>query len=184
MEKSVRECSAFDDFSIFANSVLCEHAANKSKIADYDSDIKSAAGAFVNESAQAFGLEPLDGEGGDKTFRAYSSVHNQNTVVLGFGLGRKRACAVGADNRIDRASSRNDLNSLVGELSALWQVSTNVIFKLIRKAFNVYDPSFTDKLSALTCSQPFTARDVVSDLAVYVRAKYLNGARYYARNDR
>ncbi len=184
MEKSVRECSAFDDFSIFANSVLCEHAANKSKIADYDSDMKSAAGAFVNESAQAFGLEPLDGEGGDKRFELIRPFIIKILLYLDLGLDVNALAPLARIIESTALHPETDLNSLVGELSALWQVSTNVIFKLIRKAFNVYDPSFTDKLSALTCSQPFTARDVVSDLAVYVRAKYLNGARYYARNDR
>lgn len=45
---------------------------------------------------------------------------------------------------------------------------------VIEKNFNVYDSYFCDRVEQLTKSHPMTAKDVLCDLSVYIKIKYLS----------
>lgn len=164
--------------SVLANSILANYVIHDEK--NFDSECNSSADvkAFVSESVQALSLYPLDADVVEKRFELIRPFIIKILLYLDLGLDVNELAPLARITETLALHPEIDLNSLVDELSELWQTSPNAIFKLIRKAFNVYDPSFTDKISSLTCSQPFTARDVVSDLAVYVRKMHLSGLQY------
>lgn len=158
--------------TLFANSVLAKYIIHDTpNDSDYDSDLKCAAAAFADESAQALCLIPLDREATERRYELIRPFIIKILLYLDLGLEVNELAPLARITETLALHPETDLNAVIAELSALWQVSSDAVVKLIRKAFNVYDPAFTDKLSCLTCSQPFTARDVVSDLAVYIRAK-------------
>ncbi|MDE6028939.1 MAG: hypothetical protein K2F90_01300 [Clostridiales bacterium] len=55
--------------------------------------------------------------------------------------------------------------------------TVDAVTRIIEKNFNVYDNYFCERVMALTGSHPMTAKDVLCDIGVYVRAKYMSQAR-------
>lgn len=50
--------------------------------------------------------------------------------------------------------------------------TVDAVTRIIEKYFNIYDNYFYDRVTALTKSNPMTAKDVLCDLSVYVRFKF------------
>lgn len=51
--------------------------------------------------------------------------------------------------------------------------TVDAVTRIIEKYFNVYNNYFCERVMSLTGSHPMTAKDVLCDLSVYIRAKYL-----------
>lgn len=49
------------------------------------------------------------------------------------------------------------------------------IKKTVERAFDPFDPELTAKVARLTGTEPFTSRDIIYDLSLYVRKKYIGG---------
>lgn len=54
--------------------------------------------------------------------------------------------------------------------------SSDSVTHVIEKYIKIYDNDFYDRVVTLTKSHPMTAKDVLSDLSVYIRVKYMSRA--------
>ena len=55
------------------------------------------------------------------------------------------------------------------------ETDIETIKKTVERAFDPFDPELTAKVARLTGTEPFTSRDIIYDLSLYVRKKYIGG---------
>lgn len=68
----------------------------------------------------------------------------------------------------------------IAVFAAKHNATTDSIDHIIEKNFKIYDPAFVERVTALTKSNPFTPKEVLSDIAVYVRKHYAVGGMLHA----
>ena len=62
---------------------------------------------------------------------------------------------------------------VIEDFAKTHDATVDAVTRIIEKYFNIYDNYFCERVMALTGSHPMTAKDVLCDLSVFVRAKYL-----------
>ncbi|MCH5155494.1 MAG: hypothetical protein J1F69_02720 [Clostridiales bacterium] len=70
-----------------------------------------------------------------------------------------------------------DLEYVIEDFAKTHYSTVDAVTRIIEKYFNIYDNVFCERVMLLTESHPFTAKDVLCDLSVFVRAKYLEAGR-------
>ncbi len=65
------------------------------------------------------------------------------------------------------------LEYVIEDFAKTHAATVDAVARIIEKHFNIYDNYFCERVMALTGSHPMTAKDVLCDLSVYIRAKYL-----------
>ncbi|MDE6200908.1 MAG: hypothetical protein K2M47_03415 [Clostridiales bacterium] len=65
------------------------------------------------------------------------------------------------------------LEYVIDDFAKTHAATVDAVTHIIEKYFNIYDNYFCERVISLTGSHPMTAKDVLCDLSVYVRAKYL-----------
>lgn len=65
------------------------------------------------------------------------------------------------------------LEYVIEDFAKTHVATVDAVTRVIEKNFNIYDNYFCERVMALTGSHPMTAKDVLCDLSVYIRAKYL-----------
>lgn len=65
------------------------------------------------------------------------------------------------------------LEYVIEDFAKTHVATVDAVTRIIEKYFNIYDNYFCERVMALTGSHPMTAKDVLCDLSVYIRAKYL-----------
>ena len=70
-----------------------------------------------------------------------------------------------------------DLESVIEDFAETHESTVDTVTRIIEKYFNVYDSYFCERVYSLTNSQPLTAKDVLCDISVFVRAKFMCEAR-------
>ena len=66
-----------------------------------------------------------------------------------------------------------DLESVIADFAKTHETTVDAVTRIIEKYFNVYDSYFCERVYSLTKSQPLTAKDVLCDISVFVRAKFM-----------
>ncbi|MCH5154232.1 MAG: hypothetical protein J1F71_03370 [Clostridiales bacterium] len=66
-----------------------------------------------------------------------------------------------------------DLESVIEDFAKTHDTTVDAVTRIIEKYFNVYDSYFCERVYSLTKSQPLTAKDVLCDISVFVRAKFM-----------
>lgn len=76
---------------------------------------------------------------------------------------------------IEILSLRPDLSLdyVIEDFAKMHATNVDSVMRIIEKYFNIYNNYFCERVMALTNSHPMTAKDVLCDLSVFVRAKYL-----------
>lgn len=135
---------------------------------------------FEREMLQAFSLTPLD----DKSAPVRAErIRLLILKVIGYlrlkVSGRSKAVLA----RLIETLALNpelEIRVIFDELAKHLGTTPKAISKIVEKSFFIYDDEFYDRVCKLTCTQPLSAREVLSDIAVYVRIKYFKGL-YYAQ---
>lgn len=70
-------------------------------------------------------------------------------------------------------------DEVVSEFAEAHGANKSSVFAIIDSCFNVYDMKFIKRVTDLTESSPFTARDVLYDLATYIRKQYFVGELHH-----
>lgn len=65
------------------------------------------------------------------------------------------------------------LEYVIEDFAKTHAATVDAVTRIIEKYFNIYDNYFCERVMTLTGSHPMTAKDVLCDLSVFVRAKYL-----------
>lgn len=65
------------------------------------------------------------------------------------------------------------LEYVIEDFAKSHAATVDAVARIIEKYFNIYDNYFCERVMALTESHPMTAKDVLCDLSVYIRAKYM-----------
>ena len=66
-----------------------------------------------------------------------------------------------------------DLETVIEDFADTHDTTVDAVTRIIEKYFNVYDSYFCERVYSLTKSQPFTAKDVLCDISVFIRAKFM-----------
>lgn len=66
------------------------------------------------------------------------------------------------------------LEEVISDFAKTHSATVNSVTHVIEKYFNIYDNYFYERVVALTESHPMTAKDVLCDLSVFIRAKYMS----------
>lgn len=66
------------------------------------------------------------------------------------------------------------LEDVISDFADTHSATIDSVTHVIEKHFNIYDNYFYDRVTALTGSHPMTAKDVLCDLSVFVRAKFMS----------
>ena len=158
--------------SIFDNSVLAKYVFRGDAESGEGSEDISEEAAFECEAAQALRLEPMDCDFPDARFELIRPFIIKTLVYLCNDLNTTAIAPVARVIETLALHPEIEVARAISELAEFWGTNADRVSKHIGKVLNVYDPKFIDKFTALTCTNPFTARDAICDLAVYVRTKY------------
>ncbi|MDE6401951.1 MAG: hypothetical protein K2L54_04985 [Clostridiales bacterium] len=74
------------------------------------------------------------------------------------------------------------LNELIDNFAKAHGATSDSVMRIVEKCIDVYDEDQIMRITRFTQSRPMTVKDVVCDLAVYVRAKYFDGRGYNERH--
>ncbi|MDE6293289.1 MAG: hypothetical protein K2L88_01550, partial [Clostridiales bacterium] len=66
------------------------------------------------------------------------------------------------------------LEDAIADFAKTHSTTVDAVARIIEKNFNIYDNYFFDRVVALTHSHPMTAKDVLCDLSVYIRLKFMS----------
>lgn len=132
-------------------------------------DFEKAVEVFEKESAQSFSIpEPSD------MIRIEPLRTFIIKLLLSFGvIPRSNALAVVA-RLTELLVIHPDIamDKLIADFAKSHSTDKNTVSRMIEKCFDVYDDNFMTKVTALTQSHPNTAKDILCDIAVYIRAMY------------
>lgn len=68
-----------------------------------------------------------------------------------------------------------ELEYVINEFAETHGTKYAKVNRMIEKSLDAYDVEFVKRVTELTCSQPLTSKDILCDLAVFVRLKYFDG---------
>lgn len=161
--------------SIFSRTALDGYIdSDKNSPFDHVDRYKSAINAFVNESRAAFAL----GCGRSNSAKRYEDPHTYIVkLLLAIGLlPRNNGFAVIA-KLVETLCMcpQIGLNVAITRFAQAHGATAEAVTRIIEKNINVYDAKFIRRLTCITQSAPMTVKDVICDLAVYVRARYFDG---------
>lgn len=71
-----------------------------------------------------------------------------------------------------------DINRLIEDVTQKIGIGRSAVIHMIERCFDVYDQSVADRITYLTSTKPVTAKDAMCDIALFVRTRFYNGARY------
>lgn len=149
-----------------------------SDIQSYESNMRAATEAFEKECVQALSLAPCDNE---MLFSRYETVRPYVIKTLLFiGLLPTDRLFVLLARMIELLALRPDadVSALISNEAEATSLEYGSVVRNIDKAVNVYDDFIRDRITYLTRSAPFSARDAIYDLALYVRTKFYGGGFY------
>lgn len=69
-----------------------------------------------------------------------------------------------------------ELDTVICDFARSHYSSVRTVERMIDKGFCIYDQQFYERITHLTESAPMTSKDVLCDLALFVRLKYINEA--------
>lgn len=80
---------------------------------------------------------------------------------------------------IETLSCRPDLSvdEAIDRFSDIHDTNSAAIMRIIDKNLNVYNADLYDRTESITDSRPMTSKDVLCDLALFVRLKYMSYGR-------
>lgn len=65
------------------------------------------------------------------------------------------------------------LEYVIEDFAKTHATTVDSVTRIIEKYFNIYDSYFCERVMAVTGSHPMTSKDVLCDLGVYIRAKFM-----------
>ena len=164
--KNEEKVVSVDKKSRFVDSVLSEYVFG-------DMGYQKAAHAFRRECSALFALSV-----GDGLVERREDMRNYIVkLLLYLGLlPRDNGFAVAA-RLIETAAIRADLEleSIIDGFASAHGADRAAVERIIEKKFDPYDAELVDRVTTLVGTQPFTAKDVLCDIAVFVRLKYYDG---------
>ncbi len=118
-----------------------------------------------------------------KTVFLSESLYRISILKILIDLGLKNENHIAVIARIIEISAYNrdvTLEQAIKILANRLGATESAINHIIDKNFNVYDSEFFARISAITRSQPFTAKDALCDLSVCIRKNYVIGGMFRA----
>lgn len=133
-----------------------------------------AAEAFEAESARALTLENDTGT----TPHRIESVRPLIIKILtyiGFLPTKQIKSIVAKVIELLAIDPEVDLDRFYAIAAERSETDAETIKRTVERAFDPFDPELTEKIMRLTGTEPFTSRDMIYDLSLYVRKKYIGG---------
>ncbi len=144
----------------------------------YESSAREALSAFETECVQALSLAPCDNE---MLFSRYEMIRPFIIKTLLFvGMLPTDKSFVLLARIIEMLAVRPDadISVLIRNEATQTKIEKSTVIRNIDRALNVYDEFTRDRITYLTKTAPFSARDAIYDLAQYVRTKFYGGGIY------
>ena len=142
---------------------------------EYAEIFESAVNAFANEARVAF--EISSNKVGDNVKRYASPRAFIIKLMLAIGLlPHDNSFAVIA--KLVETLCLNPqirLNDAIMRFAEAHGSTVDAVTRAIEKSLDAYDEKLIQRVTAFTQSRPMTAKDIICDIAVYVRAKYIDG---------
>lgn len=149
-------------YAISADSVRCETEVidalsafrrETSVILRFDSPIHAIFGAFRQESLKTYILKLL-------LFLGISPTGNGLAVLA---------------RLVEVLTMHPELTPdyVITDFAKTHRTNFDGVMHIIEKRFNIYDVDFYDRVTAITESHPMTPKDVLCDLSVCIRVKYM-----------
>ena len=151
--KNTRDDGTASTYAETDNNAISAFRRESSVILDFGSPTYSLHGAFRQEAIKTYVIKVL-------LFVGTSPTGNGLAVLA----------------RLTEVSALHpelSLEYVIEDFAKTHATTVDAVTRIIEKYFNVYDNYFCERVMALTGSHPMTAKDVLCDLSVYVRAKYL-----------
>lgn len=159
--------------SRLGRSVVGNYARNNSS--DFGERYKNAVAAFRRETSVILDFGgPLDSLLG--TLR-YESVKMYIIKVLLFVGTPPTGNGLAVLARLIEVLTIHPeipLEEVISDFAKTHAATVDSVTHIIEKYFNIYDNYFFNRVVALTKSHPMTAKDVLCDLSVYIRLKFIN----------
>lgn len=162
--------------SVLKRSVLWDHISVENsaddRVFNWKSDFKKSAEAFRRETISSLSIVSVDNEA--LTYK-YEHLRPFILKTLLFVNLSDDCRTVGLMARIIEILAVHpelELNYVMEHIAATAGVGYDSVSKLVDRYFNIYDNKIYDRVCFLTCTGPFTAKDAICDLALYVRAKF------------
>ena len=149
-----------------------------SSVERHESAMRDAVEAFESECVQALSLAPVDSE---QLYLRYEMLRPFVVKTLIFvGLLPTDKSFVLLARMVETLAVRPDadLSALIEAEAAESDVEQSTVIRNIDRALDIRDDFTREKLTYLTNTSPFTTRDALYDLALYVRTKFYGGGAY------
>ncbi len=138
-------------------------------ISDRREAFRLASTAFVNEAVSALTVR---GRGAEITAERHESVRPFILKILLFVGCNPNKSAFGLIARVIESRVKHpetDIRDVIANLSEMSGTAYNTLNRAVEKSFDIYDNDSMDRVAFLTGTQPLTAKDIINDLAIYVR---------------
>lgn len=150
-------------------------AGDGSPAKSYETVFEAAAATFESETATALCVAPRDCE---TLFMRNESIRPFIIKTLLYIGLLPINNTYGLIARIVETLSVHpdiEINRLISDIAQKACTPYDSIIRKIERSIDVYDYSFMERVCNITCTKPLTAKDVICDLAQYVRTKFYGG---------
>lgn len=157
--------------SVLNGSVLQEHAE-----CGVNDGFEKAKAAFAAEASELLCLEPIDS---DLLYKRSESMRGIIVKVLLYIGTLKIDKAALIASLVERVALDDEfrVEENIKNTAEFYGVKPSTVEGLVEKTFNLYDSAVFKRIEALTKTRPFTSKDALCDIALYVRTKVYGGYR-------
>ncbi len=159
------------------SSLLGSLIAPETEIMDFDERVREQVEIFERESSALLRLQP--NEYRTKRYELRRLFIIKTLLFVGVTANGNGFAVISA--LIDTLSNRPelDLDNVIDSFAVAHGVASNTIGNIIDKCINIYNADLSDRVKKLTGTDPLTTKDVLCDLALYIRHEYLSSIGMY-----
>lgn len=162
--------------SVLKRSILWDHItperSSDARVSDWNSDLKKATEAFRRETIVSLGIVSADNRALTYKYEHLRPFILKTLIFVNFSDDCRTVGLMARIIEILASHTELELNYVIEHIASTACVGYDSVSKLIDRYFNVYDNKIYERISFLTCTSPFTAKDAICDLALYVRTKF------------
>lgn len=136
---------------------------------------KRAAEAFEKEACE---LLTFGSEANNRHMGSVRPLVIKTLLYLGFLPAKQNKSVVAAMIGLLATEPNADIDEFYAAVAKKSDCDVDTVKKYIERAFDTFDAELMEKVTSLTGTTPYTSRDIIYDLALYVRKKYIGRGMY------
>lgn len=167
--------------SIFNNSVIADYSNVLQPVFDFErpdeDSYETVVNAFVSECSETFNAT-FDKERADSDTQAHPFETRQDYIIklmedVGYNMQMPMYPLLSQLVSLKMQAPYTQFNELVEKVSSITGVPTNHIYRYLYSSFTYYNKDACDRAHFMIGTTPFTSKDLLDDVATYVRVKHI-----------